>query len=87
MLETMSIGKSSIIHTSENSNGSVTRRWTREINGTPFSFTVVNMPDGELRLIVKYYNGYGEDTEVGREVGMKFSCAWDQYKWITIKPV
>lgn len=58
-------------------NGS-SRLWSREINGTPYSFTAVLMPNGERRYVVSKFNGY-----VG---GPKFACAWDQIHFITIKP-
>lgn len=85
----MPIGVRGPVHESEPDrpdNGKA-RRWRRTINGTPYGFTVVNMPDGELRLIVRKYNGYGDDgTEEGRARGMRFGCAWSQVHWITLRP-
>lgn len=55
----------------------VSRRWSRTIGAHRYSFTVVNMPSGELRLFAEVYNGYGDNgTPESREIGMRFGCAW-----------
>lgn len=53
------------------------RRWRRAINGRTYSFTVVNMPNGDLRMFVRHYNGYAG--------GMSFQCAWTLDKSIIIR--
>jgi hypothetical protein len=60
------------------------RTWGRTINGRHFAFNVVNMPNGDLRLFVRVYNGYADsDVELlgisqaeADERGMKWGCAW-----------
>jgi hypothetical protein len=69
------------------------RTWRRTINGKHYSFNVVNMPDGELRLFASVYNGYGDkDVQLfgmtqaeADERGMQWGCAWDRVHAITIK--
>jgi hypothetical protein len=46
------------------------REWTRRINGRLFAFTVVNMEDGEVRLLARVYN-YA-------------TSEWTAHKWISI---
>lgn len=53
------------------------RRWRREINGQLYSFTVVRMPNGDVRLIVSKFNGYCG--------GPSWGCAWDLHRWYTLK--
>lgn len=63
------------------------RHWSRTIGDNRYSFTVANMPNGELRLAVSVYNGYGDDgTEWGRKTGMKFGCAWTEIHSLTFPP-
>lgn len=65
----------------------VSRVWRRTIGANVYAFTVVNMPDGELRLFAQVYNGYGDDgTEFGRTTGMRFGCAWSRVHDITLSP-
>jgi len=52
--------------------------WSRELNGSLYSFTHVVMPDGEVRWFVKVFNGYCG--------GPSFACAWDQVRSWTIRP-
>lgn len=60
--------------------------WSRTINGKPYSFTFVIMPNGELRWFVEAYNGYGDDgTDWGRAQGMRFGCAWSPVKTIIVR--
>lgn len=66
------------------SNGT-TFGYRREINGTPYDFTFVVMPDGERRYFVRRYNGYLQD--LNREQGMKFACAWTQVHAIIVPPI
>jgi hypothetical protein len=54
------------------------RTWTRELNGTLYSFNAVLMPDGERRYFVSRFNGY-----VG---GPKFACAWTPCREWIVKP-
>lgn len=61
-------------------------RYSRTIYGTPYSFTVVTMPNGERRYAVDRYNGYGDNgTAWGRKIGMQFGCAWTPVHFITVK--
>jgi hypothetical protein len=53
-------------------------QWTRHIGENLYGFTLVNMPDGELRYVVRRFNGY-----IG---GPRFACAWDHVKLIVIRP-
>jgi hypothetical protein len=53
-------------------------QWTRQIGENLYGFTLVNMPDGELRYVVRRFNGY-----IG---GPRFACAWDHVKLIIIRP-
>jgi hypothetical protein len=49
--------------------------WSRTIDGQLFSFTLVNMPNGEIRWFVSRFNGY-----VG---GPRWGCAWTPHReWI-----
>lgn len=59
-----------------NPGNGVSYYYSRVINGTPYAFTFVLMPNGERRHAVSRYNGY-----VG---GPKFACAWDRVKFITV---
>lgn len=81
------MGARSDVHTynpDRDGNG-VSRMWRRTINGKDFAFTVVNMPDGELRLFVRIYNGYGAGSmDIARS--QQFGCAWSPYKSIIIRP-
>jgi len=61
------------------------RMWRRDINDTPYQFTVVNMPDGEIRLFVSRYNGYGDGSAMDRDSAMRFACAWTRVHAITIQ--
>lgn len=90
------LGERSTVHLNEadRPGWGTSRTWRRTINGKHYSFTVVNMPDGELRMTVRLYNGYGNDdvTLFGMsqaeadERGMRWACAWNLVKSITIKP-
>lgn len=62
-----------------------TFEYRREINGTPYDFTFVVMPDGERRYFVHRYNGYLQD--LNRAQGMKFACAWTQVHAIIVPPI
>jgi hypothetical protein len=64
--------------------------WRREIFGVPHSFTLVVMPNGELRYAVCRYNGYLYDLiKVGMTTwgaALQFACAWDQTHFIIVPP-
>lgn len=73
------------------------RQWNRVINGTPYSFTAVTMPDGERRYFVNRYNGYGQHKgacRCGSEAihaeyirnAMMFGCAWSPAHAIIVPP-
>lgn len=57
-------------------NGS-SRVWRRTINGRPYGFTAVLMPDGQRRYFVERYNGYlaNPDGTPGFNA-LTFGCAW-----------
>lgn len=63
--------------------------YRRTINGTPYAFTFVMMPNGERRHIVSKYNGYlRESIDKGYatlENALRFGCAWSQVHSITVK--
>lgn len=53
--------------------------WQRTIAGQTFSFTKVDMPDGEIRWFVSRFNGYAG--------GPQFDCAWSpRYREWIFKP-
>lgn len=54
------------------------RMWRRTIRGTAYQFTVVNMPNGEVRWFVSRFNGY-----IG---GPSFGCAWTPVRKWTFRP-
>jgi hypothetical protein len=54
------------------------RTWSRTIGQNRYSFTLVTMPNGEIRYAVRKFNSY-----VG---GPGFDCAWDRVHFFTIKP-
>jgi hypothetical protein len=61
------------------------RHWTRVLNGTPYGFTAVTMPNGERRYEVSRYNGYGDRGDVeSRMTAMRFGCAWSPFHSITV---
>lgn len=70
--------RSPVVHTPGTNGHGDTRRWTRLIDGAWFAFTVVTMPDGEIRWVVTRYNGY-----VG---GPQFGCAWSPHRQWTFRP-
>lgn len=51
--------------------------WQRTIQGKPYSFTAVLMPDGERRYFASVFNGYSG--------GPKFACAWTRVLSWTFK--
>jgi hypothetical protein len=53
------------------------RSWRRTINGARFTFTVVNMPDGEVRWFVDRFNGYCG--------GEGWACAWNRVRSWTLR--
>jgi hypothetical protein len=59
------------------------RSWRRTIGDNDYTFNVVNMPDGELRLFVSKYNGYL--AEYNKFQGMQYSCAWSPVHSIILK--
>lgn len=91
----MPIGPRTTVHLTEapRNGWGCSRTFRRTINGKHYSFTVVNMPKGELRLTVRVYNGYGDShVEIdgatqaeADELGMQWACAWDHIKNIVIK--
>jgi len=60
--------------------------WSRTINDTPYSFTLVLMPSGERRYEVKRYNGYCiESVRAGYvtvEQLLRLGCAWSPVHFI-----
>lgn len=56
--------------------GARTERWSRVIAGQWYRFSRVTMPDGEIRLSSKRYNGYAGDA--------RFSCAWSLVRGMVI---
>lgn len=60
------------------------RRWSRTINGRPYSFNAVTMPNGERRYFVSRYNGYLSDADGLPTPGAtKWGCAWSPaHEWI-----
>jgi hypothetical protein len=73
-------GERGTVHTTQPSQPGfgTSRTWSRQIAGTLYSFTVVTMPDGEVRWFASRFNGY-----VG---GPSFACAWDQVSARTFRP-
>lgn len=67
------------------------RAWARNIGDWRYSFTLVNMPSGEVRWFVRRY-----DTPISQwadrasytneEARMKFDCYWHPYRTWTFKP-
>jgi hypothetical protein len=92
--EPMPIGPRGTVHFTPGMDGhGSSRTFRRTINGRHFSFNVVNMPNGDVRLFVSVYNGYG-DRDVALfgmtqaeadERGMRWGCAWTHLHSITIK--
>lgn len=61
------------------------RSWSRTLRGVPHVFRAIRMPNGERRYTVRRYNGYGDDgTDRGRELGMRFGCAWSPVAFWTV---
>lgn len=60
------------------------RRWTRTINGRPYAFNLVTMPNGERRYFVSRYNGYLSDANGLPTPGATaWGCAWSPaHEWI-----
>lgn len=90
----MPIGPRGTVHFTPGFDGhGSSRTFRRTINGRHFSFNVVNMPNGDVRLFVKVYNGYGDrDVKLfgmtqaeADERGMQWGCAWTHLHSITIK--
>lgn len=78
-------------YVSEGKNGNGTSySYSRTINGTPYSFTFVLMPNGERRHFVSRYNGYlAESIAKGYatlESALSFDCAWSQVHAIIVPP-
>jgi hypothetical protein len=67
----LSVGTRSEVtsHAADRPGNGSSRTWSREIAGTLYAFTLVTMPDGEVRVFVQRFNGY-----VG---GTRFACAWE----------
>lgn len=65
------------------------RHWTRTINGRPYHFVAVLMPDGERRYFVNRYNGYLANPDGTPTPGAtKWGCAWSPaHEWIIPAPV
>lgn len=84
--EPMIIGpRTPVITTEPDRPGNGTsRRWSRTINGRPYSFTAVTMPNGERRYFVSRYNGYLSDVNGLPTPGAtKWGCAWSPaHEWI-----
>jgi len=60
------------------------RRWSRTINGRPYSFNAVTMPNGERRYFVERYNGYLSGPDGLPTPGATaWGCAWSPaHEWI-----
>ncbi len=54
------------------------RSWTRTVGGQTYGFTLVAMPDGEIRWFVVRFNGYPG--------GPRFGIAWSPHREWTFKP-
>jgi len=63
--------------------------YSRTINGTPYSFTFVLMPDGERRHFVQKYNGYCAEFVANGDMTLasilRFGCAWSPVHSIIVK--
>lgn len=64
--------------------------WTRQINGVPYAFRRIAMPDGEIRFSVQRYNGYGDRagdaSPAARASAMRFACAWSPAHFLRARP-
>ncbi|MET0418344.1 MAG: hypothetical protein ABW022_20220 [Actinoplanes sp.] len=72
-------------------NGS-SMHWRRTIRGVAYSFTLIVMPDGEIRWGAQRYNGYrsapvgGATREATIASSMRFGCAWQPVHFGRIRP-
>jgi hypothetical protein len=89
----MRVGARGAVHESKADrpgNGD-SRRWSRNIGDWRYSFTLVNMPSGEIRWFVTRY-----DTPISKwadrasytneQARLKFGCYWHPYREWTFKP-
>lgn len=73
-------------HTPDRAGFGTSRHWSRDIGDWRYSFTLVDMPDGEVRWFVQRYDTpiseYGSDG-VPVESRMRFGCYWHPHReWI-----
>lgn len=78
-------------YVSEGKNGNGTSyTYSRTINGTPYSFTFVLMPNGERRHFVSKYNGYCQSAVYSGLMSLQsvllYACAWSQVHSLTVPP-
>jgi hypothetical protein len=64
------------------------RSWKRQLGHWLYSFTLVNMPDGEVRWFVRRYDTRVElwTTKAEETRRMRFGCYWHPYREWTFKP-
>jgi hypothetical protein len=67
------------------------RSWSRDIGDYRYSFTLVNMPSGEVRWFVSRYDKpisqYEQEGSVTPEsLRMRFGAYWHPYREWTFKP-
>jgi hypothetical protein len=86
----MRVGIRSDVYTMKpTSEGNGTSRaWKRQLGHWLFSFTLVNMPNGEIRWFVRRYDTRVElwSTEAEETLRMRFGCYWHPYREWTFKP-
>lgn len=77
-------GRSEVIeHLPTREGNGTSYTWRRTINGRPYAFNYVAMPNGERRMFVSRYNGYcaNPDGTPGRGA-LAFGCAWSPVRWM-----
>lgn len=89
----MRVGARGTIHESKADrpgNGD-SRQWSRNIGDWRYSFTLVNMPNGEVRWSVSRYDTpISEWTHrasyTNEQTRLMFGCYWHPYRKWTFKP-
>jgi hypothetical protein len=79
----LSVGERSNVYTMNPTRPGfgTSRHWARDIGGWRYSFTLVVMPDGEIRWSVSRYDTpLNEYCGLSEQRRMQFGCYWHPYR-------